>query len=84
MKSEEQHARPHDPVDRLDPDAAPFNPLTEQPVTYGEESLNVLTPMGQVESYGRFARSLGPRRVKMVLVVLGICVLIPAVIATFS
>ena len=67
-----------------DPDSLPLDSLTEEPATFGESSLNVLTPMGQVESFGHFAHGLGARRVKIALVVLGLCVLIPAVVAALS
>ncbi len=67
-----------------DAESVPLDSLTEEPDTYSEASLNVLTPMGQVESFGHFTRGLGARRVKIALVVLGICVLIPALVATFS
>ena len=39
-----------------------------------------LTPMGQVDSVGAFARGLGPRRVKVALVVIGGILLLVAVI----
>ncbi len=52
---------PSDPEGFVEPDGSAS---TEQ-VEYGEETHSVLTPMGQIESYGSFARGLGPRRVKI-------------------
>lgn len=72
------------PTDPEDGDFAPLDSMTEEPVTYGEGSLNALTPMDQVESFGNFTRGLGARRVKLALFVFGLCVLIPAVVAVFS
>lgn len=40
-----------------------------------------LTPMGQVDSIGAFARGLGPRRTKIALAVIGGVALLVAVIA---
>lgn len=66
------------------PDDVPLDPMTMEPVTYGEASLNAMSPMGQVEATGRFARGLGPRRVKIVLVVVGLFLLVPALINVLS
>jgi hypothetical protein len=68
---------PSEPSDRdglVEPDGSAS---TEQ-VEYGEETHSVLTPMGQIESYGNFARGLGARRVKIgaAAVLLGAIVLI--------
>jgi len=70
--------------DHVDAEPIPLDPMTMEPVTYGEPSLNAMSPMGQVESYGRFARGLGPRRVKIALVVVGLFILVPALIDAFS
>jgi hypothetical protein len=51
-----------DPFERVEPDGSAS---TEQ-VEYADAAHSVLTPMGQVESYGHFARGLGARRVKVI------------------
>jgi hypothetical protein len=53
-----------DPLDAPSPDGTAS---VEQPEYGPEEVSSVLTPMGQVESLGDFARGLGPRVVKVVL-----------------
>ena len=53
-------------------------------MTYGEARSSVLTPMGEVESLGDFARGLGSRRVKIALVVGGGLVLALAFLAAIS
>jgi len=50
----------------------PIDSLTREPIRFDEAVHDVLTPMGQVESYGAFARGLGPRRVKIVLAAGGV------------
>jgi hypothetical protein len=65
-------------------DDGPLDPLTGEAVTYGESRSSVLTPMGEVESMGDFARGLGARRVKIALVVGGVVVLALAVLTTIS
>ncbi len=51
-----------DPFDPIEPDGSAS---TEQ-VEYAEATHSVLTPMGQVESTGDFARGLGARWVKAI------------------
>lgn len=53
------------------PDDEPIDSLPSEPVTYSEARSSVLTPMGEIESLGGFARGLGARRVKVALVVGG-------------
>ena len=55
------------PPDRSGPDDAvePDGSASTEQVEYGKEAHSVLTPAGQIESYGNFARGLGPRRVKI-------------------
>jgi hypothetical protein len=60
-----------DPFEPIEPDGSAS---TEQ-VEYAEATHSVLTPMGQIESYGAFARGLGARRIKA----LGAFVLLAAV-----
>jgi hypothetical protein len=53
-----------DPLEPPTPDGS----AAVEPREYGpEEAASVLTPMGQVESLGNFARGLGPRRVRIAL-----------------
>ncbi len=52
---------PFDPDDVIEPDGS----ASTEPVEYSEATHSVLTPMGQVESYGAFARGLGARRIKI-------------------
>ena len=51
-----------DPLEPLPPDGSAS---VEQPEYGPEEVASVLTPMGQVESLGNFARGLGPHAVKI-------------------
>lgn len=75
--------RPDDePVDS--PDEEPIDSLTSEPVTYREARSSVLTPMGEVESLGDFARGLGVRRVKIALVVGGALALALALLSAIS
>ena len=53
-----------DPLEPMPPDGSAS---VEQPEYGPDEVASVLTPMGQVESLGNFARGLGPRVVKIVL-----------------
>ena len=53
-----------DPLEPLAPDGSAS---VEQPEYGPDEVASVLTPMGQVESLGNFARGLGPRVVKILL-----------------
>ena len=55
------------------------DPLYESDGGPGSE----LTPMGQVDSIGSFARGLGARRVKIALVAAGGVLLLLAVLAAF-
>ncbi len=56
--------RPLDPTEPAPPDGSAS---VEQSVYGPDDVPSVLTPMGQVESLGSFARGLGPRTVKTVL-----------------
>lgn len=56
-----------DPLDPVDIPAPDGSASVEQPEYGPEEVASVLTPMGQVESLGNFARGLGPRMVKVLL-----------------
>ncbi|HUS41343.1 MAG TPA: hypothetical protein VMY16_01635 [Ilumatobacteraceae bacterium] len=51
-----------DSFDTVEPDGS----ASTEPVEYTEAAHSVLTPMGQIESYGHFARGLGARRIKAV------------------
>lgn len=66
--SQHHLGEPFDPDDLVEPDGSAS---TEQ-VEYGEATHSVLTPIGQIESYGNVARGLGPRRVKIIIAVIGI------------
>ena len=56
------------PADRDEP----YDSLTGEPAPIPPEGVSsVLTPMGEVQSLGSFARGLGPRRVKLALAVGG-------------
>jgi hypothetical protein len=68
---------PLDPAEPIRPDGSAS---IEQPEYGPDEVPSVLTPMGQVESLGNFARGLGPRTVKTLLFgTLGLAVLLFAV-----
>ena len=69
----------------VDPDDADLrDSLTGEAVTFGEARSSVLTPMGEVESLGSFARGLGARRVKIALAIGGALVMVLAALATLS
>ena len=67
-------------MEAKNPEDAPFDTVTSESKTYGEGQSSALTPMGQVESLGGFARGLGRRRVKVLLACFGACVLVLAVL----
>lgn len=67
--------------DRFDPDDViePDGSASTEQVHYAEATHSVLTPMGQVESYGDFARGLGARRIKVLgalFLLVGIAVIV--------
>lgn len=66
--SELRPGDPFDPDEFVEPDGSAS---TEQ-VEYSEATHSVLTPEGQIESYGSFARGLGPRAVKIAIATVGI------------
>ena len=49
----------------------PHESLSPEPVRFDEAPRDVLTPMGQVDSIGSFARGLGKRRVKILIGIAG-------------
>lgn len=49
----------------------PHETLPPEPVRFDEAPRDVLTPMGQVDSIGSFARGLGARRVKILIGIAG-------------
>ncbi len=57
------------------PADGPQESLTREPVRFDEAPRDVLTPMGQVDSIGSFARGLGARRVKILIGVAGVVLL---------
>jgi hypothetical protein len=65
---------PSQPLDPFDPDEViePDGSASTEQVEYSEATHSVLTPMGQIESYGSFARGLGPRRVTIAIGALGL------------
>jgi hypothetical protein len=73
----DQEPDPIDPIESLDA-------LTGQPVTFGEARDSVLTPEGQIQSLGSFARGLGARRIKIAVVVAGALLLLLAVRAVLQ
>jgi hypothetical protein len=62
---------PFDPDEFVEPDGSAS---TEQ-VEYSEATHSVLTPEGQIESYGSFARGLGPRWIKIAIATTGIVII---------
>ena len=77
-------SRPPDPFDPLDPDGVvePDGSTSTEQVEYAEATHSVLTPMGQIESYGNFARGLGPRSVKIAIGAFGLALI--ALIVAFG
>jgi hypothetical protein len=57
---------PFDPDDAIEPDGS----ASSEQVEYSEATHSVLTPMGEIESYGAFARGVGPRRIKIAVAAL--------------
>lgn len=53
--------------DPLEPVAPDGSASVEQPEYGPDEVSSVLTPMGQVDSLGHFARGLGPNMVKLLV-----------------
>ncbi len=51
----------------LDGRNEPLDESTGQPPEFAEARHSVLTPMGEVESIGSFARGLGPRRATIMI-----------------
>ena len=64
-----------DPDDEQSLDA-----LTGQPVVYGEQQFSTLTPEGEIQASGDFARGLGPRRVKIALFSTGAILLVALIV----
>lgn len=58
---DDRHGLPEDPPE--------LDSSTAEPPEFGEARHSVLTPAGEIESTGAFARGLGPRRVKVALFV---------------
>lgn len=76
-----------DPIDPFDPSGGtdePLDSLTVQPVEFAPGRLNALTPMGQVESMGDFARGLGPRVIRAFLVVAALAMLAAALVSAIG
>jgi hypothetical protein len=53
----------------------PYDSLTSEPVRFDEAQRDVLTPMGQADSIGLFARGLGARRAKILIGIVGVVLL---------
>jgi hypothetical protein len=53
----------------------PYDSLSSEPVRFDEAPRDVLTPMGQVDSIGRFSRGLGARKVKILIGIAGVVLL---------
>jgi hypothetical protein len=52
-----------------------------EPEPIGGSRYNVNTPEGKIESIGKFARGLGPRRIKIGAGVIAVAVMLVAVLA---
>lgn len=72
-----QPGDPFDPDEILEPDGSAS---TEQ-VEYSEATHSVLTPLGQIESAGNFARGLGPRWITRIVAAFGLSLIALLVIA---
>jgi hypothetical protein len=68
----------------MDPDRpsahGPHDTQQSGPVEFREVGRDVLTPMGQVESIGAFARGFGARRLKVLLASCGVVVFAIAIL----
>ena len=58
--------------------------LSVEPPVFEDAPPNALTPMGQLESLGAFARGLGARRMKVALGIGSAVVLLLALLATIA
>ena len=58
--------------------------LPPEPVRFDEAPRDVLTPMGQVDSIGSFARGLGARRVKILIGIAGVVLLVLALLSAIQ
>ena len=68
-----------------DSDIDPVGSASIEVPEYGADEVHsALTPVGQIESYGAFARALGPRRIKIVIAVVGALALLALMIAEFN
>ncbi len=66
------------------PDAQDLDALTGESPEFGEPRSSVLTPMGEVESIGSFARGLGARRLRITLWIGGGLVMTLALLAALN
>ncbi len=66
------------------PEDQPFDALTSEPVPFGDAPRDALTPMGQVDSIGSFARGLGARRVKILITIVSVLALSAALLAALQ
>jgi hypothetical protein len=57
----------------------PYSAGTFEPVMFEPGQLNALTPMGQADSLGAFGRGLGPRRVKVLIALMGTALIVLAI-----
>jgi hypothetical protein len=62
----------------------PTDALTSEPPEFGEPRSSVLTPMGEVESVGNFARGLGARRTTIAFFGFGILLMLLALLAALQ
>ncbi len=71
---------------RPDPPTAdePHDSFTSEPVRFDEAPHDVLTPMGQVDSIGSFARGLGARRMKIIIGIVGLVALSIALLSALQ
>ena len=68
-----------------DSDIDPVGSASIEVPEYGAHEVHsALTPVGQIESYGAFARALGPRRVKAAMLVVGVLAVLALAIAEFN
>ena len=72
-------------MDDLEPDIDPVGSASIEVPEYGNDQVHsALTPVGQIESYGAFARALGPRRVRILIGLVGGVALLALAIDEFN
>jgi hypothetical protein len=71
-------------TEATDDPSAPYDSSIDQPPKFESARHSVLTPEGEIESMGSFARGLGGRRMKWLIAIGGGLALLIAAVPLFS